>query len=107
MTIICADPSPISLIRLEQSIRKILPSSSVRLCKQSECAIREAKKRGYEVTAVTRPASVHRLEESYPVIAKDIFELTTEDLRGFDVVVNAFGTNFGKPGNENQNSCNQ
>ena len=49
MTIICADPSPISLIRLEQSIRKILPSSSVRLCKQSECAIREAKKRGCDV----------------------------------------------------------
>ena len=70
--------------------------------KAGKLIAREAKKRGYEVTAVTRPASVHRLEESYPVIAKDIFELTTEDLRGFDVVVNAFGTNFGKPGNENQ-----
>ncbi len=63
---------------------------------------REAKRRGFEVTAVTRPASVHRLEDNYPVIPKDIFELTTEDLRGFDVVVNAFGTNFGKPGSENQ-----
>lgn len=49
MTIICADPSPISLIRLEQSIRKILPSSSVHLCKKSESAVREAQKSGCDV----------------------------------------------------------
>lgn len=49
MTIICADPSPISLFRLEQSIRKIMPASSVHLCKESECAMREAKKRGCDV----------------------------------------------------------
>ncbi|NLN45479.1 MAG: NAD(P)H-binding protein, partial [Clostridiaceae bacterium] len=61
---------------------------------------KEAKSRGYEVTAVTRPSSIGRLEDDYPVIAKDIFDLTSEDFRGFDVVVDAFGTDFGKPGNE-------
>ena len=49
MTIICADPSPISLFRLEQSIRKILPSSSVHLCKELESAVREAQKSGCDV----------------------------------------------------------
>ena len=56
---------------------------------------KEAKSRGYEVTAVTRPSSIGRLEDDYPVIAKDIFDLTSEDFRGFDVVVDAFGTDFG------------
>lgn len=70
--------------------------------KAGKLIAREAKRRGYEVTAVTRPASIIRLEDSYPVIPKDIFQLTTEDFQGFDVVVNAFGTNFGKPGSENQ-----
>lgn len=69
--------------------------------KAGKLIAREAKSRGYEVTAVTRPASIIRLEDNYPVIPKDIFELTTEDFRDFDVVVNAFGTNFGKPGSEN------
>ena len=70
--------------------------------KAGKLIAREAKLRGYEVAAVTRPASVIRLEDNYPLILKDIFELTTEDFRGFDVVVDAFGTNFGKPGSENQ-----
>ena len=34
---------------------------------------KEAKSRGYEVVAVTRPSSIGRLEDDYPVIAKDIF----------------------------------
>ena len=61
---------------------------------------KESRMRGYEVTAVTRPASIGKLEDDYPVIAKDLFDLTTEDLSGFDVVVDAFGTDFSKPGNE-------
>ena len=69
--------------------------------KAGKLIAREAKTRGYKVTAITRPASIIRLEDNYPVIPKDIFELTIEDLRGFDVVVNAFGTNFSKPGSEN------
>lgn len=70
--------------------------------KAGKLIAREAERRGYEVTAITRPSSIIRLEGNYPVIPKDIFELTTDDLRDFDVVVNAFGTNFGKPGSENQ-----
>lgn len=49
MTIICADPSPISLCRLERSIRKIMPTSSVHLCKKTESALQEASKRGCDV----------------------------------------------------------
>ena len=35
------------------------------------------------MTAVTRPASVHRLEESYPVIAKDIFEEASKAIKPY------------------------
>ena len=63
---------------------------------------KEARMRGYEVTAVTRPGSISKLEDNYPVIAKDLFDLTTDDLRGFDVVVDAFGTDMSKSGNEYQ-----
>ena len=49
MTIICADPSPVSLFKLERSIRKIKPTSSVHVCKKTDCAISEAKKRGCDV----------------------------------------------------------
>ena len=49
MTIICADPSPISLFRMEQSIRKILPACSVHLCKKSETAMQAAKESGCDV----------------------------------------------------------
>ena len=49
MTIICADPSPISLFRMEQSIRRILPACSVHLCKKSETAIQAAKEDGCDV----------------------------------------------------------
>jgi len=61
---------------------------------------REARMRGFDVTAITRASSVRRLEDDYPVIAKDLFELTTDDVRGFDILVNAFGTDFSKPGSE-------
>ena len=49
MTIICADPSPISLFRMEQLIRRILPACSVHLCKKSETAIQAAKEDGCDV----------------------------------------------------------
>ena len=68
--------------------------------KAGKLIAREARARGHVVYAVTRPASIYKLEDDYPVIPKDIFELTTEDFRGFDIVVDAFGTDFSKPGNE-------
>lgn len=61
---------------------------------------KEAKRRGHEVVAVTRPMSINRLEDSYQVIPKDLFDLTTDDLKDFDVVVDAFGTSFTQPGQE-------
>ena len=61
---------------------------------------KEAKLRGHEITAITRPASIGKLEDDYPVLAKDLFDLTTDDLKGFDILVDAFGTDFSKPGNE-------
>ncbi|ARJ50793.1 NAD(P)-dependent oxidoreductase [Staphylococcus lutrae] len=55
----------------------------------------EAQKRGLDVTAIVRDAS--KLDDtSLNVIEKDIFDLTTEDLKSFDVVVNAFGTPLGQ-----------
>jgi putative NADH-flavin reductase len=61
---------------------------------------REAASRGHEVTAIIRPGSAGRLEQAYPVLERDIFDLTVEDVRGFDAVVSAFGTPFSKPGSE-------
>ena len=57
----------------------------------------EARKREHEVIAVVRPQSVSKLEGSYPAIAKDLFDLTAEDLRGFDLVVSAYGPLPGCP----------
>lgn len=56
----------------------------------------EAKTRGHEVVAIVRNAS--KLEDqSLAVIEKDVFQLTSEDVKGFDVIVNAFGA---APGEE-------
>ncbi len=68
--------------------------------KAGKLIAREAKRRGHEVVAAVRPSSVGRLEDRYEVIPKDIFQLTADDFRGFDIVVDAFGTSFSKPGSE-------
>lgn len=52
--------------------------------------MKEALLRGHEVTAIVRDAS-KLSEKRASVLEKDIFELTAEDLKGFDVIVNAFG----------------
>lgn len=55
----------------------------------------EAKSRGHEVTAIVRNAA--KLEDkSLSVLEKDVFHLTSEDLKVFDVVVNAFGAPLGQ-----------
>lgn len=57
--------------------------------------VKEALDRGHEVTAIVRSAA--KLEaSSAAVLEKDIFQLTADDLKGFDVVVNAFGAPFGQ-----------
>ena len=52
--------------------------------------MREALLRGHDVTAIVRDAS-KLSEERASVMEKDIFDLTAEDVREFDVIVNAFG----------------
>ena len=50
--------------------------------------ITEALGRGFDVTAFVRGENN---TDAKKFIVKDIFDLTTEDLKGFDVVVDAFG----------------
>lgn len=57
--------------------------------------LKEAAGRGHEVTAIVRHPE--KLEDSgVPIIKKDIFDLTSEDLAPFGVVVNAFAAPQGK-----------
>ncbi|MCL2881072.1 MAG: NAD(P)H-binding protein, partial [Treponema sp.] len=63
---------------------------------------REAAERGHDITAIIRPGSAGRLERPYKVLERDIFDIKASDLKGFDAVVNAFGTPVSKPGNEYQ-----
>lgn len=52
--------------------------------------LKEAAARGHEVTAIIRNSQ--KLDDlEIPVLEKDIFSLDGEDLKQFDVVVNAFG----------------
>jgi len=50
--------------------------------------IKEAVKRGFEVTAFGRGENN---TEAQNYVKKDLFNLTAEDLKGFDAVVDAFG----------------
>jgi len=60
----------------------------------------EAKKRGFEVTAIVKPDSADRLDPGYEVLEKSLYDLTAEDLKGFNAVVDAFGTFSEGPGSE-------
>ena len=51
--------------------------------------VKEAKNRGFEVTAFVRKQA--EIEGADKVIVKDIFNLTKQDLEDFDAVVDAFG----------------
>ncbi|ATO50659.1 NAD(P)-dependent oxidoreductase [Brevibacillus laterosporus] len=59
--------------------------------------MQEAVQRGHEVTAIVRDASKLDQNQKVAVLQKDVFDLTTQDLNKFDVVVNSFGA---KPGEE-------
>ena len=56
--------------------------------KEGKLIVKEALDRGLDVTAVVRGENKSAAEK---VIAKDLFDLTSEDLKGFDAVVDAFG----------------
>ena len=56
--------------------------------KEGKCIVREAMDRGLDVTAVVRGENRSDAEKT---LVKDAFDLTAADLKGFDVVVDAFG----------------
>ncbi|WP_117016896.1 NAD(P)-dependent oxidoreductase [Aeribacillus pallidus] len=64
--------------------------------KAGSLIVKEAKERGHDVTAIVRNASK---VTDVPAVEKDIFDITSEDIKDFDVVVNAFGT---APGEEHK-----
>ncbi|GAA4845080.1 NAD(P)-dependent oxidoreductase [Paenibacillus vulneris] len=63
--------------------------------KAGSLIVKEAVSRGHQVTAIVRNASKLQ-DNSIAVMEKDVFQLTSEDLKGFDVVVNAFGAPAGQ-----------
>lgn len=56
--------------------------------KEGRLVVKEALDRGMDVTAIVRSANK---TEAKKVIQKDIMDLTKDDLKDFDVVVDAFG----------------
>ena len=56
--------------------------------KAGRLIVEEALNRGLDVTAVVRSENK---TEAQQVIRKDLFELTTDDLKAFDTVIDAFG----------------
>lgn len=58
--------------------------------KTGNAVLRIALDRGIDVTAVVRNAT--KLTENVPVIEKDIFNLTTTDLKNFDAVICTFAS---------------
>lgn len=58
--------------------------------KQGKLLVKEALSRGYSVTGFVRTKEQAENSEAN-MIVKDLFDLTREDLAGFDVVIDAFG----------------
>jgi uncharacterized protein len=63
--------------------------------KAGSLIIKEALERGHEVTAIVRNASKVK-ETNVKVLEKDLFDLTSNDLKVFDIVVNAFNAAHGE-----------
>ncbi len=61
--------------------------------KAGRCIIHEAARRGHEVTAIVRNHETI-MGPGYPILEKDLFALTPDDLKPFDAVVSAFGLPF-------------
>ncbi len=62
--------------------------------KAGQKIVEEAVQRGHEVTAIVRSAA--KVTTAIPVIEKDVFQLTQNDVKDFDSVVNAFGAPAGQ-----------
>lgn len=57
--------------------------------KEGSLIVTEAKKRGMDTVAIVRDAS--KITDGTPVIEKDVYQLTTEDIKDIDVLVSALG----------------
>lgn len=57
--------------------------------KEGQLLLAEAKRRGMDVTAIVRNAS--KITDGTPTIEKDVYQLTTEDIQAFDVLISALG----------------
>lgn len=57
--------------------------------KEGRLLVKEALSRGHDVTAVVRSGN---RSDAKKAVVKDLFELTADDLSGFDAVIDAFGT---------------
>ena len=49
MTIICADPSPVSLLVMGKDVKKLLPESDIHICRNTDTAVQLAEKYGCAV----------------------------------------------------------
>ncbi len=58
--------------------------------RQGTALVKEALKRGHEVTAIVRDKQKLKIQPT-AVIEKDLFGLTLDDLMRFDAVIDAFG----------------
>lgn len=56
--------------------------------KSGQTILEEALKRGLDITAIVRNAS--KVTQSVQIIEKSILDLTTDDIKSFDVVINTF-----------------
>jgi putative NADH-flavin reductase len=63
--------------------------------KAGSLIVKEAVDRGHQVTAIVRDAS-KILDANITVLEKEILKLTSDDLKPFDAVVNAFGAPAGQ-----------
>ncbi|MBT2617620.1 MULTISPECIES: NAD(P)-dependent oxidoreductase [unclassified Bacillus (in: firmicutes)] len=63
--------------------------------KAGSLILKEALTRGHEVTAIVRDEARVQIQGA-SVLEKDVFDMKAEDIKEFDVVVNAFGAAPGK-----------
>lgn len=57
--------------------------------------VKEAADRGHEVTAIVRNEYRNK-DQHVKILKKSIFDLTTADIKNFDVIINAFGAAQGQ-----------
>jgi putative NADH-flavin reductase len=67
--------------------------------KAGQAILKESTSRGYQVTAIVRNNNKLSSQTVHQVIEKNVHALTQEDLKPFDVVVNAFAS---APGHESE-----